>query len=61
MKGPLICKELIVQPFFIRNPTLDHIWHGGFVGDFTAQSREGGVWLPGGRPSVVCLICLEEG
>ena len=45
MKGPLICKALIVQPFFIRNPMLDHIWQGGFVGDSTAQSKEGGVCL----------------
>lgn len=32
MKGPLICKALIARPFFIRNPTLDRAWQGGFAG-----------------------------
>lgn len=42
MKGPLICKALIAQPFFIRNPTLDRVWQGGFVGESAAQAGERG-------------------
>lgn len=60
MKGPLICKALIARPFFIRNPTLDHVWQDGFMGDPAAQAGEGWVCLSGARASAVYLICSGE-
>lgn len=56
MKGPLICKALIAQPFFIRSPTPEPTRQGGFAGEPVAPAGERGAGFLEGDPP--CLTCM---